>query len=147
MKETSSDQQLADVTILFVEDDANDIILLSRALSKGDLPAMIQFVQNPSELREYLLGSGKFSDRTLYPVPKIIMTNYRLGDGSATDVIRWVRCSEQFKNIPVVIFSSFVPPREVDALLGAGARAYLEKPINFSGFCSIFQDAIKLASN
>ena len=147
LKERSNDRTTADVTFLFVEDDINDVILLTRALSKSDLPASAQFVQNPLELRDYLLGRGKFSDRDLYPVPKVILTDYRLCGASAAEVVQWVRCTEQFRDIPVVVFSSFVPPREVAAVMDAGARAYLEKPIDFSGFQKLFQSALELARN
>lgn len=147
MKEMSNDQRTADVTILFVEDDSNDILLLSRALSRSHLPAVAQFVRNSFEFQDYLLGKGKFSDRILYPVPKLIVTDHRLCGESAAEIIHWVRCSEQFRSIPVVVLSSFVPPKEIEAMLGAGARAYLEKPIDFAGFCAIFRAAMKLAKN
>jgi len=147
MKEHSRDRTSGGVTLLFVEDDLNDVILLARALSKSALPASAQFVQNPIELREYLLGRGKFSDRTRYPVPKVILTDYRLCGGSAAEVVQWVRCSEQFRNIPVIVFSSYVPPREVAAVLDAGAQAYVEKPADSAGFQKLFQSALELARN
>ncbi|MFN7140349.1 MAG: response regulator, partial [Limisphaerales bacterium] len=103
MKERGNDQFQGDVTILFVEDDANDVLLVSRALSKCQLPAEAHFVHNPIELRDYLLGAGKFSDRTEYPVPEVIMTDYKFCGGSARDVLQWVQRLDQFKNIPVVV--------------------------------------------
>ena len=146
MKERSEDH-LAYPTFLFVENDVNDVLLVSRAFSKCGIPGLPRFVEDASELRAYLLGAGKYSDREQYPLPKLIMTDYRIAGGSAREIIQCVRCDANFKNVPVIVFSSFLPPREVESILGAGASACLEKPVSFSEFCKTLHGALKFAQN
>jgi len=50
-------------TILLVEDDPNDVLLIKRAFTKANISNPIQIVSDGEEAMDYLAGEGSYSDR------------------------------------------------------------------------------------
>ena len=65
-------------TILLVEDDANDALLLRKAAQKTLSGIPISLVSNGHEAVEYLKGEGPYADRSKYPFPDIDTINKQL---------------------------------------------------------------------
>ncbi|MGZ5568347.1 MAG: response regulator, partial [Limisphaerales bacterium] len=60
-------------TVLLAEDEPADVFMLQRTVRKIGAPVDLQVVRNGEELADYLLAHGQFTDRDLFPTPKLIL--------------------------------------------------------------------------
>ena len=68
-------------TILVVEDDPNDQFILMRGFKKIGVTTPIHMVGNGLEAIAYMMGEGKFSNRTEFAYPTFIMTDLKMIGG------------------------------------------------------------------
>ena len=63
--------------------------------------------------------------------PNGIVLDVMLPDVSGLEVLRFVRKTPEFSQIPVVVVSAKALPSDVAAGLDAGATSYLTKPVSY----------------
>ena len=115
-------------TFLMLEDDANDALLIRRAFTNAACRAFV--CRNTSEARAYLLGAGMYSDRDRYPFPDIFVTDLHLGEESGMSFLEWLRSREDLKDIPVIVLSGFISPKDTQRAKTLGVSRILQKPGN-----------------
>jgi CheY-like chemotaxis protein len=115
-------------TVLYVEDEENDVIFLRHAWKKAAVLNPIQTVEDGALALEYLSGSGKYGDRLQYPIPCMVLLDLKLPKVSGLEVLRWIRRESAHKTLPVVILSSSNQPMDTHQAQVEGANAYLVKP-------------------
>lgn len=115
-------------TILLVEDDPNDILLVQRAFRRSQVSSSLQIAQDGDQAVEYLLGQGIYQDRQTYPLPFLIILDLKLPRRSGFEVLQWIRETAVLKRIPVVVFTSSNENEDVNLAYDAGANSYLVKP-------------------
>jgi len=116
-------------TVLWVEDDADDVLLIGRAIRKAglDQPAL---ARDGREAVAYLSGSGEFADREAHPFPSLILLDLKLPKMSGFEVLQWIRERPELRRIPVVMFTSSKEKADVDRAYDLGANAYLLKSVD-----------------
>jgi CheY-like chemotaxis protein len=124
-------------TILLVEDDDNDVVLIQRALRKADIPNEVQVVRDGERAIEYLEGSGEYKDRAKYPLPSLILLDLKLPRRSGHEVLEWVRRQDALKRLPVVILTSSRQAVDVNRAYDLGVNSYLVKPVTFDGLMEL----------
>ena len=90
-------------TVLLVEEDPSYVLLVKRAAYKANLSASFQVLGDVETAKHYLSGQGCFADRERYPLPILIVTNIKLPDRPALELLAWVRQQPKLKSLPVVI--------------------------------------------
>ncbi|MDZ7373394.1 MAG: response regulator [candidate division KSB1 bacterium] len=116
-------------TILLVEDNPDDSILIRRALEKTGVGHRIQWVQSGEAALSYLEGQDHFGDRLRYPLPALVLLDLRLPGLSGFDVLAWIRGHPRLRTLPVVVLTSSGDLRDVNRAYELGANSYLTKPI------------------
>ena len=119
------------LTVLLVEDDLNDIFLVKRAFKVAHIPNPLQVVTDGEEAIHYLHGDGKYSDRQVYPLPKLIVMAIRMPGRNGFEVLEWVKQDRLLRRIPIVIVSSSRNPEDINRAYESGANAYMVKPMDF----------------
>src|SRR5437867_13389624 len=66
------------LSILYVEDNEDDVLLLRFAFKRADILNPLHFAQDGQEAIDYLAGAGKFSDRAKYPIPSLVLLDLKL---------------------------------------------------------------------
>lgn len=117
-------------TILVVEDDPDDLLLLQRAFAKARIDVALQTVDNGDTAVAYLAGEGLYGDRARYPLPSIILLDLKLPRRSGLEVLAWLRESK-LRRIPVVVFTSSRDAGDINRAYDLGANSYLVKPVAF----------------
>ena len=108
--EVTSKEQRPPV-LLLIENDENDVFLFRRALSRLRFSGAVHVVCSVSEARAYLDGHGKFTDRSYYPLPDLIVSDMNLAGETANSFLEWLRLDGRFNHIPFTFLSgSFQPP-------------------------------------
>ena len=115
-------------TILHVEDEQNDVLLIARAFRKAETSAQIQVVNDGEQAVNYLSGGGPSSPR---PLPSLVLLDLKLPRKSGLEVLEWIRSQPGLKRIPVVMLTSSRQPIDINRAYDLGVNAYLVKPVNF----------------
>ena len=116
----------ATTNVLVLEDDADDAILIRRAFKATALRVFV--CRNTSEARAYILGSGMYADRELFPFPELFVTDLRLGEESGIQFLAWVRAFPASKDLAVIVLSGAVTSSEILAVQRLRAARVLIKP-------------------
>jgi len=129
---------------LLVEDDENDFLLLKRALQRADPSAQLQWVRDGAEAKEYLEGNARFSDRSAFPLPSVILSDLKMPRCSGLELVQWLRGQSQFRTLRFIMFSSSDQPGDVALAYQDGVNWYLAKPSTFNGLVEMLS---RLAEN
>ncbi|NJO42261.1 MAG: response regulator [Cyanobacteria bacterium CRU_2_1] len=115
-------------TVLVVEDSADSVLLLERAVERANIAVSLQIVGNGAEGVDYLLGRGDYGDRDRYPLPILILSNMRMPRMNGLEFLAWIKQQPNFSRIPVIVLSSAGEIEEVDRVMALGATAHFIKP-------------------
>lgn len=118
-------------TVLLVEDEANDVFLMQRAVQKMNVPVLLHVAKDGEEAIAYLSGQHKYADRFLYPLPKLILLDINMPRKNGFEVLKWLKHDDTLTHIPVVMVTSSKVKTDVDKAHELGAVAYLVKPVGF----------------
>lgn len=88
---------------------------------------------------DYLAGKGPYADREQHPIPLVVLLDLNLPMVAGFEVLTWLKEGPDFKELPVVIFSS--SSRAADKLRARelGANDYWEKPNSALLFSNVVQ--------
>jgi CheY-like chemotaxis protein len=126
-------------TILLVEDDSNDVLLIQRAFRKASLPNPLQIVEDGEAAILYLKGEESFADRDRYPLPRLILLDLKLPRKSGFEVLVWLRQQPKFYGLPVVVLTSSKENNDIQQAYLLGANSYLVKPVGFDSLLDMIK--------
>jgi CheY-like chemotaxis protein len=124
-------------TILLVEDNPRDVLLIQRAFRKANVTIPIQIVEDGEVAVRYLSGEEPYSDRDRYPLPMLILLDLKLPRKSGTEVLEWLRQQPKLKRLPVVVLTSSREYVDINQVYDLGANAYMVKPVAFDNLVEI----------
>jgi CheY-like chemotaxis protein len=118
-------------TILFVEDDPDDVLLIERAFKRAELPLVPRVVSDGEAATAYLSGTGEYGDRLAHPAPSLVLLDLKLPRLSGLEVLAWIRRDPRVGRLPVVILTSSRESIDIERAYELGANSYLVKPVGF----------------
>jgi CheY-like chemotaxis protein len=131
-----------DFIVLYVEDDEGDRFFMEYAFSAAGLSTALRMVPDGRTAIQYLSGMGPFADRSLFPIPSVILIDLNLPEISGFDVLVWLRKHPDYASLPAIIFSSSSHPEDPIKARGFGANDFWRKPANSLHFSRVV-DAIR----
>lgn len=120
-----------DHTLLHVEDDPNDVLLLQRAIRRASLPIAALSVPDGELAVAYLSGDGVYADRQQYPLPELVLLDLKIPRKSGLEVLSWIRGHPGLSRLPVAVLTSSRHERDMEQAYDRGANSYLVKPVGF----------------
>jgi CheY-like chemotaxis protein len=120
-------------TIILVEDNPADILLLREALASHQVKSAIFIAHDGDEAIRFL----DEIDRTPLPCPDMIILDLNLPRKSGFEVLQRVRSSAKCSKKPVVILSSSEAARDREQAARLGASCYIRKPSSLDDFMAI----------
>jgi CheY-like chemotaxis protein len=115
-------------TILHIEDDPNDVMLVNLVHRKGAFASQLHSVTDGDEAISYLGGAGIYSDRSRYPFPVVVLLDLKLPRKSGLEVLEWIRAQSHTRRLPVIVLTSSNQPDDIGRAYDLGANSYLVKP-------------------
>jgi CheY-like chemotaxis protein len=116
------------LTVLIVEDDLNDELLLRKALTREGINNPIHVVNDGTEAIQYLQGEGQYFDRLQFPFPSVIFTDLKMAHMDGFDILRWLRAHPECSVMPLIILTASKMDADIKKAYQLGANAYLVKP-------------------
>lgn len=127
-------------TILLVEDNPVDILLMQRAFRNETFTnTSLQIVRDGDAAVFYLNGDGEYSERDRYPLPAIILLDLKLPRRSGHEVLVWLKQQPELKRLPVVMLTSSKETLDVKRAYDLGVNSYLVKPLGFASLLEMMQ--------
>ena len=126
--------------ILLVEDDPDDLEMTLHALRDGRLANHIQIARDGVEALEFIFCEGKFADRDIADVPKVIMLDLKLPRIDGKEVLRRLKSDPRTDHIPVVVLTSSQEQRDILESYDLGVNSYIVKPVKFASFVKAVQE-------
>lgn len=130
--------------ILLVENDDNDLFFFRRALASCRFQGELKVVQSMAEAIDYMEGRNSFADRSYYPLPHLIVTDFKLPGQTGVEFIRWLKKNDRYKAIPLAMFSGSALPEDKKAALTSGAQAFFAKTGEFREMCQQVEELLKM---
>ncbi|MEP6663955.1 MAG: response regulator [Verrucomicrobiota bacterium] len=130
---------MAKHTVLSVEDNSDDILLLQRACEKSAVTFHLKTVEDGQRAIDYLSGINNYSDREEFPVPSLVLLDLQIPAKSGLEVLDWIRQKEWSRNLPVVVFTSSQDKRDVQKAYDKGANWFVTKPADYQKLQKVAQ--------
>ena len=83
---------------------------------------------------EYLTGTGRYINRSEYPLPELILLELNMPGVDGFQVLRWVRQQPELKALRIVVLTSSNELQDATYAYQLGANSFLVKPIDFKEF-------------
>lgn len=121
-------------SILLVEDNPQDELLILRALKKVSLANEVEVVRDGQQAIDHLFGVGEFAARADAELPAVVLLDIGLPRISGLEVLARLRADERTRLLPVVILTSSDEERDRLKSYETGANSFVRKPLDFAEF-------------
>src|SRR5687767_9825440 len=125
-------------TILFIEDDPDDIFLFDRAFQRCGIPCAIHKAADVKEAQAYLQGTSPYSDRARFPLPDLIITDLAFRGSSGLEFLNWLRFQSGLPSLPVICLTGSSDPAKLAQARDFGAVC-ISKDALFSNAMPVIQ--------
>jgi len=112
--------------ILLIEDNTGDEILFKEVLTRSRFNTVCDAVSNGEDALAFLYHRGEFHSA---PLPDIVLMDLTLPRLDGFELLKVIKCDQQLKSIPVVIFTGSDRPEDIQKAYEGGANGYVTKPI------------------
>ncbi len=126
-------------TILLVEDNPDDELLIKRSLEKHNILNNIIIARDGVDALDYLLGGGIYQSRNVSEMPQVVLLDLKLPRMDGLEVLRRLRANERTKLLPIVILTSSDEEKGMVESYRLGANSYIRKPVDFTQFSDAVQ--------
>ena len=123
-----------EIRILYIEDNQVNIDLMRKVLSSYSNIKLL-------EAREGWLGIGVAREQ----VPDLVLLDNNLPDIDAVRVIEELRSNPVTRNIDIFVISADITSERISACMEAGARQFIQKPIDVNNLLSALEQNLKAA--
>lgn len=121
---------MPDFSVLHVEDESTDRLLLSAAFAKAAPGVRLRAALDGADAIAYLAGEGEYADRERHPLPQLVLLDLKLPKVSGLDVLKWIRSQPSLAQLPVIMLTSSQEPSDLDQAYALGANSYLVKSVD-----------------
>ncbi|WP_329129760.1 response regulator [Streptomyces sp. NBC_01476] len=114
-------------SVLLVEDDPADALLIEDALSEGGVARTLVHVEDGIEALEYLRDPER--ER-----PDLIVLDLNMPRMNGRELLAVLRDDEELSSIPLVVLTTSAAPDDITDAYQKHANAYVTKPVNLDDF-------------
>src|SRR5665213_3011095 len=116
--------------ILLVDDDPRALNVIRSDIARAQMPNRIISLDNGLEAIDYLVGTGQYKDRQAFPLPSLLVVDWRMPSISGREIIHFVRSKLNSATLPIVVLTSSTDIDDMREAYNAGATSYLVKPLS-----------------
>jgi CheY-like chemotaxis protein len=121
-------------SILLVEDDPGDVLLIREALAEHKVGNTLSVVSDGVMAMEYMRGEGEYAGTER---PELVLLDLNLPRKSGSEVLAELKGDPELAMIPVVVLTTSKAEEDVLRAYQHHANAYITKPLDFERFKQI----------
>lgn len=125
--------------ILMADDDADDRLLAQDAMHESRVLNELHFVEDGVQLLSYLRGADNFSNRTLHPMPGLILLDLNMPKMDGREALVEIKADPRLRRIPVVILTTSKAEEDMVKGYDLGAASYITKPVTFDALVELMR--------
>ena len=119
-------------TVLYIEDSADEYLLLKLASRKCGTPFVLQRAEDGEKAMAYLDGNEAFADREKFPFPDLVLLDLKMPRLDGFEVLQWIRGNHATRSLPVIVLAGSMFRADIRRALELGANSYATKPSKFN---------------
>ena len=127
------------ITILIADDDEDDCMLASEALTESRLQCELHFVNNGEELMDYLYQRGEYTNPKNAPPPGLILLDLNMPKKDGREALRELKTNPKFKHIPIVVLTTSKAEEDIQLSYYLGANSFIIKPVTFASLVEVMK--------
>lgn len=114
------------LNILFVEDDAIEVMMFNRVIQKIGINHRLIEANNGENALE-ILNAKEI-------IPDIILLDLNMPKLNGVDFLRILKNDEHFKHIPTIVFTTSNNYRDISECYNIGIAGYIIKPLKYDDY-------------
>lgn len=123
-----------DFMVLLADDDPDDRDLFSSIIKKISQDITIQQVENGTKLMKFLQNTDH--------LPDILFLDLNMPNMDGFECLHLIKTDDNFKEIPVVIFTTSDYFKDVEKTYKSGGDFYIQKPNSYKDLFQIFKEQL-----
>jgi two-component system response regulator len=125
------------VDILLIEDNADHVELIVKALRNNNVLNEVHVVASGEEAIDFLHQRGAYVDKAR---PGLILLDIKLPGMDGIEFLRQIKADPKLKPIPVVVLSTSESEKDIVGCYSSGANSYIVKPVDFRQFARVVKE-------
>jgi CheY-like chemotaxis protein len=122
-------------SVLFVDDDADEFYLFNEAIEQSFIPVSMTRAKDGSQLLK-VLNSNE--------IPDVILMDLNMPYKDGIETLTEIKANHNFKNIPVIIFSTSKNLSQINSCYQKGASFYVVKPETFDDITKVVKKVFSI---
>ena len=118
--------------LLVIEDSDEDFEALCRIMKKQAVVNPVFRCSDGEEALDFLYHTGTYSDSQNSPRPALILLDLNLPGTDGREVLEKIKQDEEFRYIPVVVFTTSSNPKDIEICYQYCVASYMLKPIDIN---------------
>ncbi len=128
------------ISVLCIDDDPNDSELLRAATQLAEVSFLLHCVDDGEVAMDYLQGRGCYADRTRFPLPALILLDWKMPRTTGLDLLKWIREHPKLQHVPVMVLSGSELKEDMRQAYADGASSYFVKPLGFDAMIQMVRN-------
>ena len=129
-------ENLEVVTVLLVEDDPGDVVLVREAFEYNKLHNALHVAADGVEALDFL---HRRNDHAGAPRPDLILLDLNLPRKDGRQVLAEIKSDESLRRIPVAVLTTSQAEQDILASYDLHANCYITKPVDLNEFVRVVQ--------
>jgi CheY-like chemotaxis protein len=127
------------ISILMADDDEDDCMLASEALTESNLQHQLYVVKDGEELMDYLYRRGKYANSENTVSPGLILLDLNMPKKDGREALKEIKSNPKFRHIPVVILTTSKAEEDIQLSYYLGANSFIIKPVTFASLIEVMK--------
>ena len=129
-------------TLLVVEDSDEDFEVLQIFMEDMAVTNPIYRCTTGDKALDFLYRNQEAEDAGQVPLPSMILLDLNLPGTDGREILERLKQDDEFRTIPIVIFTTNSDPRDIKLCYKKGANGYLIKPVGTERFEKAIQSFV-----
>lgn len=125
------------ITILLVDDDADDREMAREAFADSHLRNDLHCVETGEEMLSYLRREGAYADPASSPTPGLVLLDLNMPGIGGREALQRMKADPGLKHIPVIVMTTSKADEDILNSYQHGANSYITKPVTFAGLINV----------
>jgi CheY-like chemotaxis protein len=118
-------------SILVVDDDPDDRLLIGDAFREVALDGQVHFAEDGEDALHFLRREGKYADLAGQPLPRLVLLDLNMPRMDGRETLQALKADSILRDLPVVVLTTSRAEEDVVKTYRLGVSSFVVKPVSF----------------